>query len=232
MDCILLFLKAPTPGKVKTRLAASIGFKEAAELYRCFVLDWCDRLKSFCDSTPATLRVMYSPPEKKDMIAQWLGLSQWGADIAQQLYPQSDGDLGDRLHQAFTAAFANGAERAIAVGTDSPDLPLDRLTQLLEGLRTHDCSIIPSTDGGYCAIGFNRENYEPAVFQEMAWSTETVCDDTLAKLQTHQRTALTLEPWVDVDNIDDLQALISNLEDGAIAAQLPRTSEWLEEGVC
>ena len=94
MDCILLFLKAPTPGKVKTRLAASIGFKEAAELYSAFVLDWCDRLHQFCELTPAitpatpptTLRVMYSPPEAKDAIAQWLRPSQWGAEIADQIF--------------------------------------------------------------------------------------------------------------------------------------------------
>ncbi len=210
MDCILLFLKAPVPGKVKTRLAASIGSKEAAELYRCFVLDWCDRLYKFCQSTPASLRVMYSPPDAKAEIGKWLSASGWGEGIENQLYPQCDGDLGDRLHQGFMAAFANGAERAIAVGTDSPDLPLARLTQLLAGLRTHDCSIIPSTDGGYCAIGFHRDHYEPAVFQNMAWSTETVCGDTLGKLKTHQRTAFTLEPWVDVDNIADMQALIRN----------------------
>ncbi|MEM1426044.1 MAG: TIGR04282 family arsenosugar biosynthesis glycosyltransferase [Cyanobacteria bacterium P01_H01_bin.130] len=232
MDCILLFLKAPTPGKVKTRLAASIGFKEAAELYSAFVLDWCDRLYQLCDlaPSPVTLRVMYSPPEAKAAIADWLRLSQWGAGITGRLYPQSDGDLGDRLHQAFVAAFDSGAERAIAVGTDSPDLPLERLTRLLDGLRTHDCGLIPSTDGGYCAIGFHRDHYAPAVFQDMAWSTETVCGDTLAKLQRHQRTALTLEPWVDVDNREDLQVLIRRLEEEAIAAQLPRTSQWLMNG--
>ena len=232
MDCILLFLKAPTPGKVKTRLAASIGLEAAAELYHCFVLDWCDRLHQFCQVNSTSLRVMYSPPDAKEEIGTWLAASQWGAAITDQLYPQSNGDLGDRMAKAFVGAFAGGLNRAIAVGTDSPDLPLEYLTQLLDNLQTQDCGLIPSTDGGYCAIGFNRDNYEPAVFQEMAWSTETVYGDTLDKLRSHQRTVTSLESWTDVDTIDDLQVLIERLKDGAIATQLPRTSEWLKEGIC
>ena len=227
MDCILLFLKAPRPGKVKTRLAVSIGAEAAADLYACFVLDWCDRLYQFCQAHSACLRVMYSPSTAKAEMGDWLSTSQWGMAITHQLYPQSEGDLGDRMAQAFLGAFAEGMDRAIAVGTDSPDLPLSSLGKLLDGLFTYGCGIVPSTDGGYCAIGFHRDHYEPAVFQEMAWSTETVYDDTLAKLRSHQRTALTLDPWVDVDTIDDLQALIRNLDNGAIAAQLPRTRNWL-----
>ena len=233
MDCILLFLKAPEPGKVKTRLAKSIGgedgFDIAAALYNCFVLDWCDRLHQFCQPpSPGTiLRVLYSPPEAKTTVQQWLSVSNWGAGIGEQLYPQAAGDLGDRLHQAFVAAFDAGAHRAIAVGTDSPDLPLENLTQLFGNLDTHHCRLIPSTDGGYCAIGFHRDHYEPAVFQNMAWSTETVFADTLTQLRSHHHTISTLPPWTDVDNLDDLHVLMQQLQNPAIALQLPRTHHWL-----
>ncbi|MGB7412677.1 MAG: TIGR04282 family arsenosugar biosynthesis glycosyltransferase, partial [Thermosynechococcaceae cyanobacterium] len=156
--CIILFVKEPQPGQVKTRLGRSIGNEQAAKLYTCFAQDVLEILQQL----PATPLIFFAPPNAQPQIEQWLE--------GQQYYPQQGNTLGDRMKHAFSRCFAQGYQRALIVGSDSPDLPLGYLEEALQQLAAEQVVIGPSDDGGYYALGFTSANYCPHVFNGIAWS--------------------------------------------------------------
>ena len=109
---ILFFVKFPEPGKVKTRLAADIGPERAAEIYRALTETVCARLRAAVD---CALLVFFDPAEKKSAIESWLRPL---LNERAQFIPQSVGDLGARLTDAFARAFSAGFEKAAAIGSD------------------------------------------------------------------------------------------------------------------
>ena len=155
-NCILLFVKSPARGQVKTRLAADIGEDAAVGLYRCFVED----LVSTVGTLDAGLRLCFHPPETKQHFLQWLG--------EQHSYiPQTGDGLGERLKNAFTDAFEQGFSKVVAIGSDSPDLPESFLRQAFEELDSHDAVVGPSSDGGYYLIGFSEGSFAPGTFERV-----------------------------------------------------------------
>lgn len=192
--CILIFVKAPELGQVKSRLAAGIGSKHATELYKCFVLDLLKGLAPL----HCKIQICLTPPEGVEALQQWLG-GNWSYQ------PQVGANLGERLHHAFSNAFAQGYQRVVVIGSDSPDLPAPILQTALSALQSHDAVIGPSTDGGYYTLGFTATGFLPAVFEGIAWSTETVFATTLKRLQDAQRTILKLPTWYDIDTIATLR---------------------------
>src|SRR5215212_5930558 len=139
---ILLFLKWPEPGRVKTRLAAALGAQEAAEAYRALVAEVCRRLPAEPD-----LVVMCDPPERTCEIAVWVrGLV---APRSVAFLPQAAGDLGARLMHAFEVAFAQGYDMAAAIGSDCVELTCAHFEEAWRELETADGVIGPTFDGGY-----------------------------------------------------------------------------------
>ena len=119
-QCILVFTKWPEPGQVKTRLARDIGGQHAARLYQLFVQDLYAGLRSL----EIRLVCCYAPAHRRTAFRRWLG-----SDF--DYLPQQGQDLGQRMCNAFTWAFDQGLGKAILIGTDSPDLPTDYLSQAL-----------------------------------------------------------------------------------------------------
>ncbi|MGF1601896.1 MAG: TIGR04282 family arsenosugar biosynthesis glycosyltransferase [Thermosynechococcaceae cyanobacterium] len=191
--CIILFVKDPQPGQVKTRLGRSIGNEQAAELYTCFAQDVLTTIQKL----PATPLIFFAPPDAQPQIEQWLR--------GQQYYPQQGNALGGRMSHAFSQCFTQGYKRALIVGSDSPDLPLGYLEEALQQLAAEQVVIGPSEDGGYYALGFTFANYCPDVFDGIAWSTEEVRSQTLNILAAHQRSVHLLPTWYDVDTLNELQ---------------------------
>lgn len=192
-DCILVFVKVPGTGPVKSRLARTVGETHATALYCCFVADWLDRLSHL----PADRLVFYTPASA-DVVA-WLG-SQG------QYYPQAEGDLGQRMAAAFQTAFQQGYQRSLVVGSDSPDLPLETLQEGFAALEWCDGVLGPTQDGGYYTLGFSVQHFTTAVFEQIAWSTNTVLETTLARFAGCDRTVHQLPTWFDIDTLEDLQA--------------------------
>jgi len=192
-SCILIFVKTPQPGRVKSRLARTIGEVHATELYKRFVLDILERLSDL----DCAVQIWFTPGEQAARLQEWLG-SVWSYQ------PQVGADLGARLGHAFQSAFAQGYERVVAIGSDSPDLPLVFLQSALLALENHDAVLGPSADGGYYTIGFRASRFLPAVFEDIPWSTKAVLATTLARLRQFQRTLLELPVWYDVDTIETL----------------------------
>jgi rSAM/selenodomain-associated transferase 1 len=213
---ILLFIKEPAAGRVKSRLAASLGADAALALYRSFVLDMLASVKA----SGVPLRVCYHPPCAGAAVQQWLGM-----DLAYQ--PQEGADVGERMEHAFKQAFAEGCPRAVLVGSDIPDLPPAAFTAALRALDDHDAVIGPTQDGGYYLIGFRNGAFLPEVFRGIEWSTASVFSKTVQVLDRAGRQVLQLPLWRDVDTIDDLKDLMSRT--GSTAFRHSRTMKYLRE---
>ena len=193
---LLLFIRYPEPGRVKTRLAARIGADEAAELYRNFILD----ILATLEGCGLPLKMCFSPVEKKAALLAWLG-----PDYA--FRPQRGTDLGMRMRRAFEEAFGEGFASGILLGSDVPDLPLYVLKEAIDALQRSDAVIGPAQDGGYYLIGFRRDAFPPDVFGGLPWGTAGVLRDTTARLVAHGCRIHLLPEWQDVDTAEDLEAL-------------------------
>jgi rSAM/selenodomain-associated transferase 1 len=211
-DLILFFVKYPELGRVKTRLAKALGIEKATGLYRSFVHDMLAKLKS--GGRPFAL--CFSPEDKLKGFQDWLG------DQISYM-PQKGANVGERMRAAFEKAFDQGYDRAVLIGSDLPDLPYARLEQALNALRREPCVIGPAQDGGYYLIGFQQNAFSPNVFENMPWGTGSVLGQTLRVLEDRRKRFHLLPQWRDVDDLDDLFALIERSEE-----TLPSDSETMK----
>lgn len=195
---ILLFIKAPVKGQVKTRLAAALGEDAALELYQRFVLDILDAL----EQTGVPVRICYSPPDSGKAVTGWLGPER-------QYQPQEGRDVGERMADAFQQAFSGGISRALLIGSDIPDLPPAVFSEAFRALDGNDAVIGPARDGGYYLVGFRSDTFLPDIFRGIEWSTDTVLTNTLSVFAREGRTVHRLPPWQDVDTIEDLTHLVT-----------------------
>lgn len=127
---ILLFLKAPTPGTVKTRLAETVGEAKATEIYKILVASQLQRLPK---NRP--LEIHFSPRDKEAEMRQWLGSEP-------SYYPQCEGNLGDRIEYAVSEAFQRGAGTVLCIGADCPSLlphHLDQAAKILLSGQSDVC---------------------------------------------------------------------------------------------
>ena len=214
--CILLFLKSPVAGHVKTRLASEIGEEAAAGLYKCFVED----LISTVEQSGTAFRLCFHPREAKSHFQEWLG-------DRYNYCPQSGSGLGERLKSAFIEAFEQGFSKVVAIGSDSPDLPGDFLRQAFEELDSHDAVIGPSSDGGYYLIGFSENSFVKEAFDSIAWSTSAVCDQTRMRLRMYELNVHLLPQWHDVDTRADLDGLAARNKNTSFG--LSRTSTFMRK---
>ncbi len=191
--CILIFLKIPEPGAVKTRLGQSIGAEKAASLYRCFTEDILETI----DSLGVPNILCFSPVDGLSKLQHWLGTHR-------TYLPQEGKDLGDRMAHAFQSSFAMGYQQVLVLGTDSPDLPSSYLLDALGALQENKVAIGPSEDGGYYALGFTPQNFCPKIFREMPWSTDRVYPLTINGLKQQACDLHILPAWSDIDTLGDL----------------------------
>ena len=193
---VLLFLKAPRVGKVKTRLAASIGPLAALGIYRALAEGQLQRLPA---GWPAEIH--FTPANALLDMRHWLG-----ADRSYQ--PQVNGNLGERLSSAVQQAFATGATSVLCIGADCPALKAKHLEQAARALASGaDIVFGPADDGGYYLVGLNRP--ENAIFKDIPWSTDNTLE---ASLQAANRLSLRvqiLEPLHDVDTLEDLRRAVA-----------------------
>ncbi len=200
-EAALLFMKAPRPGKVKTRIAESIGDKKAAELYRNFILDMLVMLKK----TEKKVIIFYYPNNAKNEIEKGFGRNYI-------CFAQKGGGLGERMKNAFDTAFGMGIKKAVLMGTDIPDLPYEIILKAFQAFDTNKAVIGPCFDGGYYLIGFKQKYFCPSVFQNIPWSTGKVFKKTCYAMKNKKIKPYILPKWRDMDNIDDLFYLMQNKE--------------------
>lgn len=199
---LCIFAKAPRAGAVKTRLAATIGADAAARLADAFFWDTLELAEQLA---PVRVVVALSGnemllPALRDRVDVW---------------PQGEGDLGARLERNLRRALTE-SPRVLAVGTDSPGLPVALLVQALAALDTHDAVLGPADDGGFYLLG--TRTCPEGLLSGLPWSSANTREKTLARLEERGLTVKVLAPWFDVDREQDLERLRTLLGAGEIHA--------------
>ncbi len=187
---LLIFAKAPVPGRVKTRLAAAVGPEIAARFYKVLGSMVVKQVGGGAHETV----VCFDPPDAEAEVRAWLGPEL-------KYRAQSEGDLGDRMDDAVRQALVGGGS-AVVIGTDAPDVDASTVSGAFAALGDHDLVLGPAEDGGYYLIGLNRPN--STLFQGIPWSTDRVFEVTV-ELATRAGLRIHLLPTLrDVDRLADV----------------------------
>lgn len=197
---VAIMAKAPQAGEVKTRLCPPLSAREAAELYRCFLLDKIEQIRTLNGASPA---IAYTPAEGR------LFFEDAAPNFV--LVPQLGADLGARLASSFHQLFAKGYGGVFAIDSDTPTLPVGFLEQALDLIAKPDVDVVvgPCDDGGYYLIGLRQLHQE--LFEGIPWSTAQVMPETIRRAEAKGLTIACLPPWFDVDTPDDLERLKASL---------------------
>ena len=203
MVAIAIMAKAPRPGTVKTRLCPPLLAAEAADLYRCFLVDKIAAVGTLAGAQPV---IAYTPDDAR---AEFDGLAPGFSLVAQQ-----GPDLGARLHSTLEGLLAAGHAGAIAIDSDTPTLPGAFLQEAVHCLSRPGPDVVlgPTEDGGYYLIGVRRAHRE--LFEGVPWSTSDVLDITLRRAADAGLRTACLPSWFDVDTPDDLERLRMVLDAG------------------
>ncbi|MDE0569529.1 MAG: TIGR04282 family arsenosugar biosynthesis glycosyltransferase [Verrucomicrobiales bacterium] len=209
-DLLLVFLKWPEPGRVKTRLANDIGAEKAAEIYKILVQRVIQRISSIYSQLEGVCWV-FDPIEKEYAIKDWITkeLNDLGfTDLKRHIFwSQSDGDLGDRLQSAFEKAFSLDYHRIIAIGTDCIELDSRTIERALVSLSSERSIVFgPSFDGGYYLVGM-RSNLGLSIFRSIPWSTSKVLEQSLDQAVSLDLEYTLLEEFNDVDTLEDWNSI-------------------------
>jgi hypothetical protein len=213
---VIVMVKAPIAGTVKTRLTPPLPADEAARLAAAFAQD----MVAGALRTGAAVVIAYAPDDGRSLLGSILpGGLHW--------VPQQGGDLGERMSRAMADAQALGFGPIVIVGTDSPTLPTFYVTQALAALLSTETDLVlgPADDGGYYLFGARRK--APGLFDSVAWSTPQAFADTRANAARLGLRCRTLPPWYDIDTLEDLRRLRRELDaDGALRLRAPSTALW------
>lgn len=186
---LAIFAKTPIPGLVKTRLTPSLSPEEAAELYRCMLMDTIARARTLQVDT-----LIFHQGDQLFFQEEAGGLP---------LIPQHAGGLGIRLETAFSTLSLLGYGPRVVIGSDAPDLPLfyiEEAFRLLEG--GSEVVFGPAEDGGYYLVALGGAH--GALFTDIPWSGPDVLARSLQRVCEAGLSSSLLPSWYDVDAIADL----------------------------
>ena len=191
-DVLVVFVKEPRPGAVKSRLAAAIGPECAAGVYQAVAEEAIRRTTPRGDEFERLFA--FSPAAAGEALARWLP--------GEALAAQCEGDIGERMSRAFEDAFSRGARRVVLVGSDVPALTREDVVDAIESLDDQDVVLGPAADGGYYLLALKRP--EPGLFDGIPWSTPQVLAATLDRAVRLGRSVRVLRTLGDVDTVEDL----------------------------
>jgi rSAM/selenodomain-associated transferase 1 len=223
---LVIMAKAPRPGAVKTRLAASLS-PEAVTAFYCCLLDDTLALARSLEVAGVEIAVM-CPDSDVNELARLAGMSLAGK--AASIVAQE----GDGLAAGLTSVFAHFAEgyrtnalqrRIIAFNSDSPHLPRSVLEDAFETLAAHDVVVGPTHDGGYYLVGAKASH--PTLFAGDGMGTSSALERLLARARALELSVGFADPFYDIDVADDLTRLAEELR--LAPARAPRTAAWLKE---
>ena len=216
-----LFAKQPIVGSAKTRLAQATGSDWALRVAQAFLEDSLDRVSQ----VDATRAIVFAPSSAASYFFQF-------SQDRFELIPQGEGNLGERLEHFFTDSRQQGFSRIIAIGSDSPTLPIPFIEQAFQLLVNHDVVIGPATDGGYYLVGCGVKQYP--LFADIPWSTSGVLESTVRRLNEASARIALLPPWYDVDTLDDWTMLCGHvlaMRQAGIDPGVPRVERLIREQI-
>ncbi len=189
---LILFYKYPQQGKVKTRLAKSLGDKNAFEVYKGLLAD----LFVNTESVPADKIIACSIDDN----TKYRDLG-FGYDY----FIQKGTDLGSKMYNAFEVVFSKNYNRAVLIGSDCPEIRSNLLEEAFEALKKNEYVLGPSSDGGYYLIGMRKEVLNFTIFRNIPWSTSDVLNLTLNQIKKNNSSIELLKELNDIDDIHDLR---------------------------
>ncbi|WP_298237793.1 TIGR04282 family arsenosugar biosynthesis glycosyltransferase [uncultured Algibacter sp.] len=196
-ELVIVFVKNIKLGKVKTRLAKTIGNQGAFNVYSELVKVTQEATKNI----KADKRIYFSEAIVK---TQWKGNHKM---------VQEGKDLGERMKNAFKKGFEDGYKRIVLIGSDLPNISATHIEEGLKLLHDNEVTFGPALDGGYYLIGLN--SFHEIIFNNKPWSKSNLLEITLKELDLQKISYTLLEPLNDIDTFEDLttsEFYKSNLE--------------------
>jgi rSAM/selenodomain-associated transferase 1 len=224
---LVVMLKVPVAGQVKTRLVPLLTEKDAARLYRRFIQDTfnCINILNGIDIIAA-----YTPKNLKLRVKKIV-------PAGTVIIPQKGKDLGQRLSNIFSELFSFGYKKIAIIGSDSPDLPIGYIKKSFTLLKGKTELVLgPAQDGGYYLIAMSNllsplgtdlksvpkggwGAFAGEIFQDIPWSTDAVFKKTMEKAKKAGLKAAILPKWYDVDDADSLKVLRNSLKISPVASK-------------
>lgn len=189
---LIVFVKNPIPGTVKTRIARTVGNERAVEIYQHLLAHTQQLIRPLrCQ------RVVY--------YGDFINPDDGWNDLAKHL--QTGNDLGERMLNAFREQFAQGAQKVVIIGSDCLDITTDHIERAFRALDVVDVVIGPATDGGYYLLGMSR--LLPVLFEEMPWSQPELRQRTELAILQNNLTFERLDELTDIDEWSDYEAYLN-----------------------
>lgn len=186
-NALIIFVRNPELGKVKTRLAAQIGNEKALAVYKKLL----QHTKEITLPASAEKYVFYTDEINNNDL--WNGYEK---------QTQAGNNLGDRMQNAFSFLFGKGYNKVCIIGSDCHELTTAIIETAFEKLTTTDVVIGPAVDGGYYLLGMKRNT--KTLFEGIEWSTSKVFTSTIKKINERQLSCFTLPVLTDVDEANDI----------------------------
>jgi rSAM/selenodomain-associated transferase 1 len=201
---LLVFARLPERGRVKTRLAESIGDDAALGAYQTMLSDLLASIGH--PSLEVEIEILWAPTEA----ANGVSLAKAFGDLPTAV--QTGATLGDRLSMAFSERFFfHATQKIVAIGVDDPSLPRTLIDHALALLDSCEWVLGPAEDGGYYLIGCRAAAFDPAIFQDIAWGTPSVFATTVSKIAEWQSTVAVLPTRWDIDVAADWERYRAHL---------------------
>jgi rSAM/selenodomain-associated transferase 1 len=191
-NALIVFVKYPKAGKVKTRLAEGTSHEFASNVYKLCaekIFLEINSLKNF------SRYIFYSEEKDKEKIIEWTKNKFF-------YFPQQGGDLGERMLNAFEFVLSQNNRKAIIIGTDIPDLSKEIILEAVNALDESDLVLGPSHDGGYYLLGLNKVYAD--LFEDIEWSSNVVFSSTISKTKSANLKVKKLQMLRDIDTKDEL----------------------------
>lgn len=189
---LIIFVKNPELGKVKTRLAQTIGEENALYIYKLLIEH----------TYQITLPIAV---EKHVYYSAYIENTDQFNDIVYSKNIQKGNDLGERMANAIKNSLGNWASKIVLIGSDCYELNSGIIEKAFIMLDKNDVVIGPANDGGYYLIGM--KNMHDKIFKNKEWSSENVLLDTIIDCNELELTHYLLPTLNDVDREEDLGEL-------------------------
>lgn len=187
-NALIIFIRNPQLGKVKTRLAKTVGSEKALEIYKALLL----HTQSVTQNLDCDKFVFYDENIETNDI--------WSGTLFENR-TQFGNHLGEKMQNAFRHILDLGYKNCIIIGSDLFDLQANHIEIALNKLENNDVVIGPAEDGGYYLLGLKK--IIPSIFKNKDWGTSTVLSDTLKDLENYKIEFL--ETLNDIDTFEDLE---------------------------
>lgn len=194
LPVLIIFSRFPEPGKSKTRMIPALGALGAAQLHEEMTRHTLRTANELARNYPVSVEVHVAGGDVESM------RQVFGCGLSYQA--QVEGDLGQKMYAALAAAFGQGANRAIVIGADCPNLTPVILRQAFDALESEELVLGPAQDGGYYLIGSRR--VWPQLFTSIPWGSQQVFARTLLAAHGAGLNPHILETLPDVDRPEDL----------------------------